>query len=188
MKRLLPFLVMLVLPLSLLAQGLTRAEALARVKNIYGEQCSTFDFAVKEDVIPPQTRVFSGKDFLLSPSVQSWFVFVDKEPKKGWTHSCEYVFVECNSGLIHRFEKSMAPVFDLVYESQTGGNISSLNIPAMHSGWTIVGPPNTQSHTYAVIISGGGPKKKIGPLIGTIALTCIALLSISIKSQTKIYL
>ncbi|KGL54573.1 hypothetical protein HQ50_08720 [Porphyromonas sp. COT-052 OH4946] len=151
---------MLVLPLSLLAQGLTRAEALARVKNIYGEQCSTFDFAVKEDVIPPQTRVFSGKDFLLSPSVQSWFVFVDKEPKKGWTHSCEYVFVECNSGLIHRFEKSMAPVFDLVYESQTGGNISSLNIPTMHSGWTIVGPPNTQSHTYAVIISGGGPKKK----------------------------
>lgn len=55
MKRLLPFLVMLVLPLSLLAQGLTRAEALAQVKNIYGEQCSTFDFAVKEDVTPPQT-------------------------------------------------------------------------------------------------------------------------------------
>lgn len=86
---------MLVLPLSVLAQDLTRAEALVRVKNIYGEQCSTFDFAVKGDVIPPQTHVFSGKDFVCGP--------------------------------------------------QTEGNISSLNIPVIHSGWTVVGSSDSQT-------------------------------------------
>lgn len=93
-------------------------------------------------------------------SATQWLVFVDLEPLRGWEHDCVYFYVDKTKpvkgpplarAVAKKFPPSGIELTPRKIKSRVTRAPSNMKVPK-------IGSNATNTHTYAVILSGGGNK------------------------------
>lgn len=154
------FLGLVVLPLNIFAQELTKSEAWLKVQELYEVQViNDYEFSFAKEIVAPNTIFYASVRSLESPSAKSWLFFVDKSPSEAWEHDCEWIFVETISGKLHRYIERIPPAIELEEISHPETSLAptgSFIIPSTFPDWVIPPILGENKNTHAVIINGGG--------------------------------
>lgn len=136
------------LPTSMSAQSITQDEALKKIK-----------------------QKFSGQDVdyysVSTQNINSWTIFVDAEPQKGWEHKCYLVNVprDASISLSSKFknmmieELNLPPALDMIpleVKNRYGSNATEK--PYVRKAQLSNKALEVADRTYAVILSGGANK------------------------------
>ncbi len=106
--------------------------------------------------LQPLYQIGTNDTFVISPSYESWFFFVDEKPGADWWHPCKYIFISTLGGDITVTNKQTPPNYaylDVIHQV----------IPIIdydESDFFNIQPQlpkntNLSNNEYAVIISGG---------------------------------
>ena len=52
------------------------------------------------EIVKSETELVTFEKSIISISTDSWLFFLDKNPLKGWSHPCSFLFVDIKSGKI----------------------------------------------------------------------------------------
>ncbi|MBN1971090.1 MAG: caspase family protein [Candidatus Delongbacteria bacterium] len=112
------------------------------------------------DIVKSQTTLATfDKSFTSTPS-DSWVFFLDKNPLKGWSHPCSFLFVDANTGKITSIEWKLPPnnldKWNLLTEIKEESNLKSFDFST--SDASLLKSGLIPANCYAVIISGGYDK------------------------------
>lgn len=118
---------------------------------------------ISREELKPKTKIKLFNKEILSPDYNSWFVFIDDMPNKGWTHPCRYVFMNLKNNEYMIIKGKLPPKVDEMISInfvENGppetGNVfvkspRKKKTISLKSSTTI----NNLGRNYAVVISGG---------------------------------
>ena len=122
---------------------LTQENAWNIVKNqVLSNDTSEVNVFISRSVIPPNSTITTINGSDLSPSYNSWFIFIDDMPYENWGHPCRYIYVNSQSGDFEIFTKmcppqveNMVPIavqskMEMRHQKQKGLRIQKRNAPS----------------------------------------------------------
>lgn len=109
------------------------------------------------EIVKSETELATFEKSIISIPSDSWLFFLDKNPLKGWSHSCSFLFVDIKSGKIIEKEWKLPPNnldrWKLLTEIKEQSEIKLFDFKK--SDATLLKSGLTPANCYAVIISGG---------------------------------
>ncbi len=109
------------------------------------------------EIVKSETELATFEKSIISIPSDSWIFFLDKNPLKGWSHPCSFLFVEIKSGKIIEKEWKLPPnnleKWKLLTEIKEQSEIKLFNFKKSNA--TLLKSGITPANCYAVIISGG---------------------------------
>lgn len=121
------------------------------------------DIYISKNRLDARQSLQTVVDTLVSPSYQSWLIFIDEHPFANWSHACKYIFVNVDNGTYDVFNRNVPPlsydgllvIKQMTFPFEPAGN-TDLNIKNNTKSVSRVGGTPCSYNNYAVIISGGG--------------------------------
>jgi hypothetical protein len=94
-----------------------------------------------------------------APEFDNWFFFIDDHPFDSWSHSCRYVFVNIENGMLVVQNKQHPPLLNnmepMIEQKRNNVNLSSFKFSNKRFNRSLEQSSYSANHDYAVIISGG---------------------------------
>ena len=133
-------------------------EATKKVNEFISElQIGEYLLYQNPEIVKSETELVTFEKSIISIPSDSWLFFLDKDPLKGWSHSCSFLFVDIKSGKIIEKEWKLPPnnldKWKLLTEIKEQSEIKLFDFKK--SDATSLKSGITPANCYAVIISGG---------------------------------
>lgn len=110
MKKIILSSVLLLFLLSNLFGQISISEATKNVDEFINElQIGEYLLYQNPEIVKPETELATFEKSIISIPSDSWLFFLDKDPLKGWSHPCSFLFVDVKSGNIIEKEWKLPP-------------------------------------------------------------------------------
>lgn len=109
------------------------------------------------EIVKSETEITTFEKSIVSVPFDAWLFFLDKNPLKGWSHPCSFLFIDTKSGKIIEKEWKLPPnrldKWKLLTEIKEQSEIKLFDLKKREA--TLLKSGLIPANCYAVIISGG---------------------------------